>query len=116
MSEVSGKLIKIKPEEQVTNTFKKREAVIETDEQYPQKLLIEFPQDKTSLLDNYKEGDKVKVGINLRGREWTSPQGEVKYFNSIHGWRIEKLSGVNTPSASQSTSPSSDDDQDDLPF
>ena len=39
----------------------------------------------------FKEGDKVKISVNHRGREWTSPTGEVKYFNSIIGWKIEKL-------------------------
>jgi translation initiation factor IF-3 len=45
------------------------------------------------LLQNVKEGESVKIGINIRGREWTNPQGEVKYFNSITGWRLEKVSG-----------------------
>ena len=36
-------------------------------------------------------GDNAKIDINLRGREWESPQGEIKYFNSIQGWRIEKV-------------------------
>ena len=46
-------------------------------------------------MNAYKEGDKVKVSINIGGREWTSPQGEVRYFNSITGWRIEKVEGAN---------------------
>ncbi len=75
-----------------TNGFRKREIVIVTDEQYPQFLNIEFTQDKTDLLNNFKEGDEVEISINLRGREWVSPQGETKYFNSIQGWRITKVS------------------------
>ncbi len=71
------------------NGFQKREVIVTTNEQYPQTLPIEFVQDKTSLLDNFSEGQSVKVSINLRGREWTSPQGEVKYFVSIQGWKIE---------------------------
>ena len=72
-----------------SNGFRKREVVITTEEQYPQFLLIEFIQDKTDILDQYKVGQKVKIGINLRGREWVSPQGETKYFNSIQGWKID---------------------------
>ena len=60
--------------------------------------MIEFVQDKTDLLDAYKVGQPVKVSINLRGREWTNPQGEVKYFNSIQGWRIESLQPASTDS------------------
>lgn len=75
------------------NGFRKREMVVTTDEQYPQHIMIEFTQDKCDLLNNYKEGEPVKVSINLRGREWVNPQGETKYFNSIQGWRIEKAEG-----------------------
>jgi hypothetical protein len=78
--------------------FRKRELVITTEEQYPQSILIEFVQDKTDLLNAYKVGDNVKVGINIGGREWVNPQGETKYFNSITGWRIEKV-GDNPGSA-----------------
>jgi len=73
------------------NGFRKREMVVTTDEQYPQHIMIEFTQDKCDLLNNYRAGEPVKVSINLRGREWVNPQGETKYFNSIQGWRIEKM-------------------------
>lgn len=108
-----------------SNGFRKREVVITTEEQYPQFLLIEFIQDKTDILDQYKVGQKVKIGINLRGREWVSPQGETKYFNSIQGWKIDNLEGAqpgnNTPPVppSDQFEPANDlneDDNDDLPF
>lgn len=90
--EVQGK-IKVIGETKTfgSNGFRKREVVITTEEQYPQHLNIEFVQDKTDLLNSYQVGQQVKVSINLRGREWVSPQGETKYFNSIQGWRIENL-------------------------
>lgn len=73
------------------NNFMKREIVVTTDEEnYPQPLSLEFTQDKCKLLDNFQVGQRVKVSINLRGREWVNPQGEVKYFNSLQGWRIEQ--------------------------
>lgn len=104
--------------------FQKRELVVTTEEQYPQHLMLEFVQDKTSLLDGFQVGEPVKVGINLRGREWTSPQNEVKYFNSIVGWRIERV-GATPAAPSQEIPPfdefdpisnSKDEDHDDLPF
>ncbi len=90
--EVSGK-IKVLGETQTfgASGFRKREVVITTDEQYPQMLSIEFVQDKCDLLNNFAVGDDVKININLRGREWINPEGIAKYFNSIVGWRIEKL-------------------------
>jgi hypothetical protein len=84
----------------VSATFRKRELVVTTDEQYPQHIMIEFTQDKSDLLNNVAVGDAVKVSINLGGREWVNPQGETKYFNSIRGWRIEKLQ-VEAPAAPQ---------------
>ena len=71
--------------------FRKRELVITTDEQYPQSILVEFVQDKCDLLDKFEVGKNVKIGINLRGREWTNPKGETKYFNSIQGWNINSF-------------------------
>jgi hypothetical protein len=98
--EVLGRVKLINPVQQVSASFKKRELVVTTEEQYPQHILIEFAQDKTDLLNNYNVGEQVKVSINLRGREWVNPQGETKFFNSIQGWRIEKVQ-AEAPSAPQ---------------
>ena len=59
--------------------------VVTTDEQYPQTIPVEFTQDKTSLLNNFKIGDFVKIGINLRGTEWKG-----RYFANINGWKIDQ--------------------------
>jgi hypothetical protein len=106
-----------------SNGFRKRELVVTTQEQYPQHLMIEFVQDKTDLLNTINVGQSVKVGINLRGREWVNPQGETKYFNSIQGWRIELLEAVgqNMPpmppeDAFEPIGDHQDDEHDDLPF
>ena len=107
-----------------TNGFRKREMVLTTEEQYPQHIMIEFIQDKTDLLNNFEPGQQVKISINIRGREWTNPQGEVKYFNSINGWRIEKIeSGLSQDlpplPPEDAFEPASDFDEkehDDLPF
>lgn len=88
--EVKGKIKFIGATQQVSEKFSKREIVVTTDEQFPQHISIEFNQDKCAILDKYSVGDDVEVGINLRGREWTNPQGETKYFNSIQGWNIKK--------------------------
>ena len=107
-----------------TNGFRKRELVITTEEQYPQHLSIDFVQDKTDLLNNFEVGQSVKVGINLRGREWISPQGETKHFNSIQGWRIDNLQPKSSGPTSSNPSPEAfepaedlkTDEPDDLPF
>jgi len=120
---VNGKIKFISPDMQISATFKKRELVVTTDEQYPQSIMIEFTQDKCEYLDTFKIGDSVDVSINLGGREWVNPQGETKYFNSIKGWRIEKLV-VSGPEQQQTPKEESfktsvnkaEDDHDDLPF
>jgi hypothetical protein len=89
--EVLGKVHLLGVEVNVTASYAKRELVVKTDEQYPQFISIEFGQGKCNeYLDKLKIGDEVKIGINLGGREWTNPQGEVKYFNSIKGWKVDK--------------------------
>lgn len=125
--EVTGRVKVINAEQQVSASFKKRELVVTTDEQYPQHIMIEFTQDKCDLLNNYTVGEPVKVSINLRGREWVNPQGETKYFNSIQGWRIEKLQ-AEAPSSSAQVPPMpakeafepasnyKEEEHDDLPF
>ena len=89
--EVVGKVKVLGAEQVVSASYKKRELVIVTDDQYPQFIAIEFPQDKGDLLNSLAVGDSVKIGINLGGREWINPKGETKYFNSIKGWKIEKV-------------------------
>ncbi len=130
--EVSGK-IKVLDETKTVGAsgFRKRDLVVETVEQYPQFISISFIQDKCDLLNSYKVGENIKVSINLRGREWTNPQGEVKYFNDIQGWKIEKIAvGQNatentnhTPTFDNVPEPSFDtnndsssESSDDLPF
>jgi len=123
--EITGK-IKLIGETQTfgASGFRKRELVVTTDEQYPQMLMIEFVQDKTDALNSYNVGEDVKVSINLRGREWINPEGVAKYFNSIQGWRIEKLQGggsqgvppVEAIDAFEPADKVSDTEPDDLPF
>ena len=120
--ELQGKVHHLGEEQQVTASYNKRELVIKTDEQYPQFILIEFGQGKCNeYLDKLKSNDEVKVSINIRGREWTNPQGETKYFNSIQGWKVEKLSDA--PQLNESPFPVAEqpkgqvpDQTDDLPF
>ncbi len=122
--EVTGKIKKIDETKTFgASGFRKREMVVTTNEQYPQMLMIEFVQDKCDLLDNYKEGQDVKVSINLRGREWINPEGKAVYFNSIQGWRIEagQAEGSEIPPMApldnlETTSKVNDSEPDDLPF
>ena len=110
---------------QVSEKFSSRNVVItDNSSMYPQDIQMQFTQDKCSLLDLYEVGQVVEVSWNLRGREWISPQGETKYFNTLECWRIEKSenaipqgspSGM-TPPAMPSVPATDGMDEDDLPF
>ena len=69
--------------------FSKRELVLTTTDQYPQIVSIELQQKSCSLADSLSVGQDIEAYINIRGREWTSPQGEVKVFNTIACWKID---------------------------
>jgi len=125
--EVTGKIKMIDQTKEVgSGGFKKRDVVVTTDEQYPQHILVQFVQDKCDLLNSYQVGEAVKIDINLRGREWTNPQGETVYFNTIQGWRIGKLQAeapvaqaVPPMPAAAAFPPATslnEEDPDDLPF
>lgn len=88
--ELKGTVKAISEIQTFASGFQKKELVLLTEEQYPQPIQIEFLSGKIDLLNGVNEGDNVTIGINIRGREWTNPQGEVKYFNSITGWKVGK--------------------------
>jgi hypothetical protein len=127
--EVVGTL-KVKMETQkVSDRFQKREFVLTTEANtpYPQHVSFQVTQDKCGLLDQFREGDELRIQFNLRGREWNGPQG-IKYFNTLEAWRLEKVqggssaaqSGSSAQSGSAPTAPAFSagniSDNDDLPF
>ena len=88
--EVEGKLHRIFPTEQKSASFQAREFVLEVpDGNYPQLIKFQAVQERCSILDNYNEGDRVKVSFDLRGREWNG-----KYLTNLNAWRIEAAEGV----------------------
>lgn len=104
--EIVGKIKKIMETQNVSDKFKKREFVLSTDlnTPYPQHILFQTTQDKCSMLDNLKANDEVKVFFNIRGREWTPQDGQIKYFVSLEAWRIDKFTPVESASSSSTSS------------
>ena len=88
---VRGRILEIADTQKISDRFQKREFVIEyaDNPQYPEFVQFEMIQDKCNLLDSYKVGDEIEVYFNLKGRKWTNPQGQVKYFNSLQAWKLE---------------------------
>ena len=93
--QVSGRLHAIFETKQVTDRFQKREFVLELSDksQYSQFVLFQLTGDRITAVDAFKPGDQVRVDFSLRGREWTSKQGEVKFFNSLDVWSVEAEGG-----------------------
>lgn len=119
--EVTGKLHKVFPTETKTSNFQARDFVIEiTNGNYPQMIKFQLVQDRCSIMDDYTEGEEIKVYFDLRGREWNG-----KYFTNLNAWRIDKMEGNDAqPAVTQSQEdsfPSASDEppmeaDDDLPF
>ncbi len=128
--EVIGNLKSKFETQKVSDRFQKREFILTTEANtpYPQHVSFQVTQDKCSMLDQFGDGDEIRVQFNLRGREWNGPQG-IRYFNTLEAWRIERTGSASAPApaASQSTQSSSSadsgpvftansTDNDDLPF
>lgn len=121
--EIEGKLFRKFDTESKSSNFQARDFVIEIqDGNYPQMIKFQLTQDRCALIDDYAEGEGIKVHFDLRGREW---QG--KFFTNLNAWRLEKSGGNEGPQKAGVSSaapdfPSADDepptdlDTDDLPF
>ncbi len=129
--EIKGIIKKISETVQISERFRKREFVVEyaNNPDYPQPLQFEMVQDRCVLLDSFQEGQEVEVHFDLRGREWTSPQGQVRYFNTLQAWKLvaEQDAAKPPPPDNQSSKTSApvpeekpgwlvSDAADDLPF
>jgi hypothetical protein len=120
---VEGTLKQVFETQNVSATFRKREFILEVNDgsPYPQLIKFELLQDKTIKLDLMKNGDPVKVDFQLRGREWTDPQGQKKFFTTLNAVEIEPLDGSNFSQMTASGSsigsePPNALPEDDLPF
>jgi hypothetical protein len=91
--DTTGRIHALFETQQVTERFRKREFVVELADnpRYPQYVQFQLTGDRCEALDGYSVGDEVRVEFSLRGREWKSPKGELKYFNSLDVWTIERL-------------------------
>ncbi len=120
---ITAKLVEKFDTQPISDSFQKREFVVEFSEnpQYPEFLKFELIQNNCTQLDPFNIGDEISVSFNLKGRKWTDPQGNVKYFNSLQAWRLEKA-GSELPQQTQEEpntdwmTNSGESSDDDLPF
>jgi hypothetical protein len=120
--EIKAKLLEIFESQKISDTFKKREFVVEYAEnpQYPEFLKFELIQDKCELLDKLSSGQDVEVHFNLKGRKWTDPQGGIKYFNTLQAWKILAVGSQPTAQPPMNEAPDFDEPpvhgDEDVPF
>jgi single-stranded DNA-binding protein len=128
--QIQGKIHATFEAAQVTERFRKREFVLELDaaSRYPQYVMFQLTGDRCDSLDGFEPGHDVAVEFSLRGREWTSPKGEVRFFNSLEVWSIDRVGAEDTSSAAGGASggaskpsglndePPPPTDDDDIPF
>ena len=119
--ETSGRIHAVFEAQQVTERFRKREFVVELADnpRYPQYVMFQLTGDRCENLDGFQVGDEVQVEFSLRGREWKSPKGETRYFNSLDVWTLERV-GASAGPGHDDVPPPTDFDapaaDDDVPF
>ena len=116
--ELSGKLFEKFDEVQVSDSFKKREFVVETSENnFTEHVKFQLLQDRCGLIDGIEVNEEVTVSFNIKGRRWEK-DGKVNYFTNLDAWRIEKKSeGPDAPPPfTDEDVPFIPEDEDDLPF
>jgi single-strand DNA-binding protein len=93
--EIAGKLHGKSEIQQITDKFKKREFILElNDNGYTQFVKFQLNQDKCNIIDNFVTGEQIKVSFNLTGRQYTKKTGETDYITNIVAWRIEKMNSA----------------------
>lgn len=71
------------------NQLKKQIMVVQTNEEYPQKVPVEFMKDKVDLLQNIQVGQEVSIHINIRGNEYQDRNGVTRFGLSFQGWKFQ---------------------------
>lgn len=86
--EITGRVIQILPLQEGTNksgnTWRKQEFVLETESQYPKKVLIMLWGDKVSQFP-ISEGQKVTAFFDLESREYNG-----RWYTEVRAWKIGK--------------------------
>lgn len=104
--ELTGRINKIFPEVsgqgKTGNSWIKQEFLIETQDQFPKKVLVAAWGNVIDTLRQFSEGQEVKVSINLESREYNQ-----RYYTDVKAWRIEASNGGGNSGGSNYSKPAS---------
>lgn len=98
--EVTGRLHVKFPTQQIKDNFSKREFVLELTDESPTGMVFtnyasfQLVNTSCAVIDQFQEGEMVKVNFNIRGNKWER-DGQVRYITNLNAWRVEKA-GANT--------------------
>ena len=116
--ELTGKLIVIGETNQITETFKKREFVIEVEQEnagrtFTDYVKFQLMQDKCDVLDSFPIGSTLTVKFSIKGNKWEK-EGKVNYFTSLNAFYISGTGAVENQPEPQTQA--TEENNDDLPF
>jgi hypothetical protein len=99
--DITGRLIEKFPTQEVTASFRKREFVLETTEnfngrEFSETIKFQLTQDRCEVLESFSINEDISVRFNIKGRKWEK-DGKVSYFNNLEAWKIERVSNGATP-------------------
>lgn len=110
--EMTGTVQLVKDTQTFPSGFQKRELVVQNDEdRFPSPVMFSFTKERIPLLDDVKQGERVKVSFDIRGREYNG-----RHFVDLNGFRLERLDvsgGEEVPPEAVSEEPPLDDS---MPF
>jgi hypothetical protein len=121
--ELNGKMIVKEETQAISDRFKKREFVIEVENErnsdWNDFIKFQLTQDRCDLLETVSLNEEIKVSFNVRGRKWEK-DGKVNYFSNLEAWRIEKVQTAGSPVPEMPEFSAKDvppaPEEDDLPF
>lgn len=120
--EVQGKLHEKFDTQQINDSFKKREFVLEIEDgNYTQHVKFQLTQDRCDLLNDFNKGESIQVSFSLAGRPYTNKEGNTVYFTNLNAWRVVKDEYNQGAAPEAVPMPSTNDEvaadaNDDLPF
>ena len=88
---LQGILIKKNSIENIENKegkkWKKQTFVIQTEAEYNNQICFQlFGEEKISILESYKTGDKIEVFFNISSKEYNN-----RYYHNVDAWRINQI-------------------------
>lgn len=104
--EVTGRLHLKSPTQQIKDTFSKREFVLELTDESPTGMVFtnyasfQLVNQSCAVIDQFQEGELVKVSFNIRGNKWER-DGQVRYITNLNAWRVERAAVAAAPGAPQ---------------